>query len=372
MQQIKRRTFLKQASVKTVLGSSALVFGCGSQQTGDAPSVITKKKYRWNLVTTWPPHFPVLGEGVEHLAEWINTASGGRLQIQVYGGGELVPALETFDAVSQGVAEMSHGSAYYWAGKVPAGQFFTAVPFGMNAQQMNAWLYSGGGLALWEELYAPFNLVPIPAGNTGMQVGGWFNREINSTSDLKGLKMRIPGLGAKVIAQAGGSPILTAGGEIYTNLERGVIDATEWVGPYHDYLMGFHRIAKYCYYPGWQEPGPVLELLVNKAQWDSLSTDLQMIIRDAAARLNVWMLSEFEAQNHKYLQKIREESDAIVQKFPDEVLSALKSYAGEVIADLIAADPMSRKVYASFDAFRTDVIGWAQMSEQVYYDFASI
>ncbi|MCH7673675.1 TRAP transporter substrate-binding protein [candidate division KSB1 bacterium] len=372
MTKIDRREFLKKSSTATLIGGSALVFGCGSESTGDAPAIQTRKKYQWNMVTTWSPHFPVMGEGADLVAEWIGEMSDGRLQIQVYGGGELVPALEVFDAVSQGVAQMGHGVAYYWAGKIPSAQFFGAVPFGMNAQQMNAWIYSGGGLALWEELYEPFNLIPMPAGNTGMQMGGWFNKEINTVDDFKGLKMRIPGLGAHVIAKAGGTPILTAGGEIYTNLERGVIDATEWIGPYHDYLKGFHRIAKYYYYPGWHEPGPVLELTVNKGAWESLSKDLQMIVRAAADRANIWMISEFESRNNTYLKKIIEEGKVSVRKFPDEVLKALKKYAGEVIDEMTSKDPLSKKVYESFDSFRKDVTGWAEVSEAVYHTFPNI
>ncbi len=369
MADLKRRDFLKAGSV---LGASTLVFGCGAQEKGEAPAVQTGKSFRWNMVTTWQPHFPVMGEGADMLAQWIYEMSAGRLKIQVYGGGELVPALSTFDAVSQGTAEMGHGASYYWAGKVPAAQFFTAVPFGMNAQQMNAWLYSGAALELWEELYAPFNLLPIPAGNTGVQMGGWFNREINSASDLKGLKMRIPGLGADVVKRAGGSPILTPGGEIYTNLERGVIDATEWVGPYHDYLMGFHRIAKYYYYPGWHEPGPVLELLINKAKWQSLPSDLQTCVRVAAARANVWMLSEFEAKNALYLQKLRQEGKVVIRPFPQNVMQALKAYAAEVITDLTARDPHSKKIYDSFDQFRNLVGAWSTISEKAYYSFPEI
>lgn len=374
MKKIKRREFLKTGSAATLAGGSVLLLGCsgGAEQTSEAPAVHTRKSYQWRMVTTWRPHFPVMGEGADFMAQWIDEMSEGRLKIQVYGGGELVPALETFEAVSQGVAEMGHGVAYYWAGKISAAQFFAAVPFGMNAQQMNSWLYCGGGIPLWEELYAPYNLVPMPAGNTGMQMGGWFNREINSVNDLKGLRMRIPGLGANVIAKAGGSPILSAGDEIYTNLDRGVIDATEWVGPYHDYLMGFHRIAKYYYYPGWHEPGPVLELIVNKGQWDALPKDLQMIIRTAAARANLWMLSEFESKNNEYLQKIIADPKVSVRKFSDEVLRALKKYSAEVIAEMTAIDPWSKRVYESFDVFHKKVAGWAEVSEKVYYELAKI
>jgi len=368
MKSFKRREFLKAG---TLLGGSALVFGCGQEDKGQAPAVRSQKKFEWTMVTTWPPHFPVMGEGADAMARLIAQMSGGRLQINVYGGGELVPALETFDAVSGGVAEMGHGVAYYWAGKVPAAQFFAAVPFGMDAQQMNAWLYSGGGLALWEELYAPFNLVPMPAGNTGMQMGGWFNKEINTPDDLRGLKMRIPGLGARVIEKAGGAPILTAGGEIYTNLERGVIDATEWVGPYHDYLMGFHRIAKHYYYPGWHEPGPVLELIINKSAWEQLPKDLQAIVRAAADHANIWMLSEFESKNNAYLKKLVNEEKVDLRKFPDEVLAALKGYSEDVIREMTASDPRARKIYQAFDTFRKDVGGWAEVSEKIYYEISS-
>ena len=197
----------------------------------------------------------------------------------MYGAGELVPAFEVFDAVSRGTAEMGHGAAYYWKGKSEAAQFFAAVPFGMNAQEMNAWFYYGGGLELWREIYAPFGLMPAPAGNTGVQMGGWFNKEINRLDDLKGLKMRIPGLGGEVLRRAGGTPVNLPGGEIFTALQTGAIDATEWVGPYNDLAFGLHKAAKYYYYPGWHEPGTTLEAIVNKQAFDALPKDLQSIVR---------------------------------------------------------------------------------------------
>lgn len=220
------------------LVSCLLISGCGTSESGqaavDAGSVDLSKVFRWKMVTTWPANFPVFQEGAEKFADDVRVMSNGRLDIQVYAGGELVPALQVFDAVSQGTVEMGHGSAYYWAGKVPEAQFFSSVPFGMTAKGMNAWLYNGGGLELWREVYAPFNLMPFPMGNTGVQMGGWFNKKIESLEDIKGLRMRIPGLGGKVLKSAGGNPVLMAGGEIYTALERGTIDATEWVAPFHD------------------------------------------------------------------------------------------------------------------------------------------
>lgn len=367
MNKLKRRDFIKRVP----LAGGAILAGCASSEQTNAPAIHTGKTYEWKMVTTWPPHFPILGETADHLAQWITEMSQGRLKIQVYGGGELIPPLEGFDAVSQGVAEMCHGASYYWAGKSPATQFFAAVPFGMNAQQMLSWITSGGGQALWDELYAPFNLVPMPAGNTGFQMGGWFNREINTITDFQGLKMRMPGLGGKVIAKAGGSAVLSAGGEIYTNLERGVIDATEWIGPYHDYLMGFYKAAKYYYYPGWHEPGTIIELIVNKQAFENLPKDLQTIVRTAAARASVWALAEFESKNNVYLQKLTQEHGVQLKKFSDPILNTLRQYAQEVVDEVIASDAMSKKVYASFDTFRKNVTGWANVSEKIYYSSIS-
>jgi TRAP-type mannitol/chloroaromatic compound transport system substrate-binding protein len=239
MNSINRKDFLKK-TVIAAAGGSTLLAGCAKAENSQgAANINLGKTFEWRMVTTWPPHFPILGEGADKIAKMIGTMSGGRLKIQVYGGGELVPALESFDAVSAGTAHMGHSASYYWAGKAPASQLFTSVPFGMNTQQTYAWILYGGGLQLWEELYSPFNLIPLPGGNTGCQMGGWFNKEINSVADLKGLRMRIPGIGGKIITKAGGSAVLSPGGEIYTNLERGVIDATDWVGPFHDWKWDF-------------------------------------------------------------------------------------------------------------------------------------
>lgn len=367
MKKMNRKTFLKGA-VTTAIGLPLTLQACGAETaSSDAPNVITNKKFRWNMVTTWPPNFPILGEGANLFAKWVEALSAGRLTIKVYGGGELVPALEAFDAVSSGTAEIASGVSYYWAGKAAAAQFFASVPFGMNAQQVNSWIISGGGMELWKELYAGFNLVPMLAGNTGVQTGGWFNKAINTIDDLKGLKMRIPGLGGKVLEKAGGSAVLSAGGEIYTNLERGVIDATEWIGPFHDYKMGFHKIAKYCYYPGWHEPGTALELFANKAKLESLPVDLQQIVAFAAEKLNIWVLAEFEAKNGEYLQKLIQEEQADFRPYPAEVLAQLRVYTEEVLAEITAADAFSKKVYDSYQAFRKQIIPWSEITEKVFY-----
>ncbi|XP_060084824.1 monocarboxylate 2-oxoacid-binding periplasmic protein all3028-like [Ylistrum balloti] len=288
--------------------------------------------------------------------------------IKVTNDTETLVAQETFDAVRQGTAEMGHGAAYYWAGKIKAAQFFTSVPFGLNAQQMYAWLYSGNGLQLWEELYAPFGLIPIPAGNSGVQMGGWFNKEINTLTDFKGLKIRIPGLGGKVLSEAGASPELLPGGEIYTSLERGIIDATEWLGPYHDYLMGFHKIAKHYYYPGWHEPGSVLELIINKRAFDSLDQDLQAIIQTVAQSLNTWMLARFDTQNSLYLKKLSQEKQIKITPFPKIVMTALKQIAQDTIASVVKNDPQSQKIYTSFTQFQRDITPWSNVSERAFYN----
>ena len=301
---MKRKDFLKIGATLGAVGAIASQ-SCKpkEQEQVDLPNIITDRKYQWKMVTTWPPNFPVVGEGCNRLADWIYKMSAGRLEVKVYGGGELVPPLQVFEAVSGGSVEMGHGASYYWAGIEPAFQFFTSIPFGMNAQQMNAWLDYGGGKELWEELYALFNIVPFPCGNTGGQMGGWYNRRIESIDSFRGLKMRMPGLGGKVIEAAGATAVLSPGSELYTNLERGVIDATEWIGPYHDWLMGFHDIAKYYYYPGFHELGSVLECVVNKRDFDNLPSDLQEIVRTACYRSNQDMLSEFEAKKQSLFEK---------------------------------------------------------------------
>lgn len=356
---MKRRDVLKKAGVGAVgLGAAGMALKPRRARA--------KKVYNWKMVTTWPPHFPVLGEAADYTAKWINEMSDGRLNITVYGGGELVPALQVFDAVSSGTVEMGHGASYYWAGKHPATQFFAAVPFGLNAQGMNSWIIAGGGQELWDELYAKFNLKAWAAGNTGVQMGGWFNKEIKTIADLKGLKMRIPGLGGKVLAKAGGNAVLVSGGEIYTNLDRGVIDATEWVGPYHDSKMGFYKAAKYYYSPGWHEPGTTLECMVNKKKYDELPKDLQAIIDAACAKSNMWSLCEFEAQNNKYLKELVEKHNVQLRQFPDDVLAQLKKYNDELLKELAAKDPLTKKICDAYLAFQKQYEEWNAVSEERY------
>jgi len=320
----------------------------------------------WKLVTTWPKNFPGLGLGPETLARTVREMSNGRLQIHVYGAGEMVPAFGVFDAVSQGVVEMGHGASYYWTGKVPASVFFTSVPFGFTAQEINAWIHYGGGLELWREVYAPFNLLPMAGGNSGVQMAGWFNKEINSVADLKGLKMRIPGLGGEVLSRVGGTAVTLPGGEIYTSLQTGVIDATEWVGPYNDRALGLHQIAKYYYYPGWHETGSMLEFIINKDAFEALAEDLQAIVTTAARAANQDMLDEYTARNNAALQDLVENHGVELRKLPDDVLIELHRASDEVIADLVANDPLAQKVYVSFRSFLDNVTAYHHISEQAY------
>ncbi|HEY7883425.1 MAG TPA: TRAP transporter substrate-binding protein, partial [Cellvibrionaceae bacterium] len=296
--------------------------------------------YRWRMVTTWPKNFPGLGTTAEEFARMVRQMSNGRLHIQVHGANEIVPATGVFDAVSSGSVEMGHGGSYYWRGKSAAAQFFTTVPFGMNAQEMNAWLHHGGGLELWREVYEPFNLIPFAAGNTGIQMAGWFNREINSIEDLRALKMRIPGLAGEVFSRAGGTAVNIPGGELYTAMQTGVIDAAEWVGPANDLAFGFHQVARYYYYPGWQEPGSTLELMVNKQAFEALPEDLQAIITYAARAANQDMLDQYTATNNAALKTLVEQHDVQLRRLPDEVLEALWQITQQVFAEQAEKDAL--------------------------------
>ncbi len=368
---MQRRDFILAAG--TVAAGAALT-ACGkpaSETSGTEPAVVRAKPIEWKMVTTWPKNFPGLGTGAETLARVIGEMSGGRLRVKVYGANELVPAFEAFDAVAQGSAQLGHAGAYYWKGKAPAAQFFSAVPFGLTAQEMNGWLYHGGGMALWEQVYAPFGLLPLAAGNTGTQMAGWFNRTIDSVADLKGLKMRIPGLGGEVLRRAGGTPVSMPGGELFTSLQSGAIDATEWVGPYNDLAFGLYKVAKYYYYPGWHEPGTTLECFVNRAAFNGLPEDLRHIVVNAAKIVNQDMLAEYATRNNDALTRLIEVHGVTLRRLPDDVIAHLKQLSGEVVAEVANKDPLARQVYDSFIAFRAKAIAWSAISEQAYLNARS-
>ena len=352
---MQRRKFLVGAGAA---GAATLAAQSARAQSGQS--------FEWRMTTTWPKDFPGLGIGANNLARLIDEMSGGRLKVTVFGGGEIVPALGAFDAVSKGTVEMGHGAAYYWKSKTQAAQFFAAVPFGFNAQELNAWVYQGGGQALWDEIYADFNLKPFLAGNTGVQMGGWFNRKIESIDDFKGLKMRIPGLGGEVLSAIGGTPKLLPGGEIFTSLQSGAIDATEWVGPYNDLAFGFYKIAKHYYYPGWHEPGTGLECFVNRDAFRSLPSDLQAVVTAACETANLDMLSDFMAKNGGALQTLQNEHNVNVLRFPDAALSKLRRVSDEIVAAVADKDAPTKKVYNAYRKFRDGVLPWTALSETPY------
>ena len=339
-----------------------------ASNTSEAIKSTKEEQYNWRLVTSWPKNYPGLGMAPERIADLVEEMSDGQMKITVYGAEEQVPAFGVFDAVSSGSHQMGHSGGYFWKGKVPAAQFFTSVPFGLTADEINAWVNRGGGLELWREIYAPFNIYPIPAGNTGTQMFGWFNKEINSLEDIKGLKMRIPGIGGEVLKEAGGIPVTLPGGELFTALQTGVIDATEWVGPYNDLTFGFHQAAKYYYYPGWHEPGPMLELLINIDAWNSLPNHLQVIIETATKAVNQDMLDEYLAKNNQALTELIEVHGVELRKLPDDVIEEFRKISNKILDDLAKEDEVISKVYDSYLKFKNDVSAYHEISEDAFVE----
>lgn len=351
-----------------IMVSSMLVSGCGEKSAQiSKDNQQAQQVFHWKLATSWPKNFPGLGLAPEKFADYVNKMSAGRLIIKVYGAGELVPGFEVFDAVSQGTVQMGHSGAYYWKGKIPASPIFSAIPFGMTATEFNAWLHYGGGLALWQELYKPFGIVPLAGGNSGAQFAGWFKKEINSVSDLKGLKMRIPGLGAEVLRRAGAIPVTLTGGEIFSSLQSGAIDASEWVGPYNDLAFGFYQAAEFYYSSVWHETGTNLEFLINQQALNELPEDLQKIIEIAAKAVNQDTLDEYNARNNTALESLITEHNVKLRQFPTEVMQALKQYTQQVIAEQTAADPDFAKVWASYSKFYKSMREYNDLTLKAYY-----
>jgi TRAP-type mannitol/chloroaromatic compound transport system substrate-binding protein len=359
---------MKRRDVLTGLAAGgALLAGCKPETPAEAKGAAAPgEKFQWKMYTTWPRNFPGLGTGANRAAELITRMSGGRLRVTVYGAGERVPALEVFDAVSRGSAQMGHAGSYYWKGKAEAAPFFTSIPFGFTAQEMNAWLYFGGGMELWRELYAPFNLVPFACGNSGTQMGGWFRKPIRSLSDLRGLKMRIPGLGGEVLARLGVTTVNIPGGELFTSLSSGAIDATEWVGPYNDLAFGLYKAAKFYHYPGWHEPGSTLEAFVNKAAWDALPEDLQAIVSTACEAVNTSMLAEMTARNQQALHELVSKHGVQLLPFPEEVLAAIRKTSDQLLSEMAGRDAFTKKVHDSYSAFRQQVVQNTRIAELAF------
>ena len=356
---MKRRDFLKGASIAAGAAAAA--------STLSAPAIASGKR-ELKMVTTWPKGFPGLGTGAQRFADKVTKASDGKLTVKLFAAGELVPPFESFDAVSQGSADMYHGADYYWQGKHKAYNFFTAVPMGLTANEMDAWIQHGGGQELWDELGAQFNVKGLMCGNTGVQMGGWFNKEINSLEDYKGLKIRMPGLGGEVLRRIGASAVTLPGGEIFPSLQSGAIDATEWVGPWNDLAFGFYKVTKYYYWPGFHEPGSTLAAGINKGVWDSLSAADQTLIQECARSENNEMYAEYNARNAASLDTLLNKHGVQLRQFSNDVLNAIGEASGDVVGEVGDVDAIGAKIYNSFINFRKNVIPYAKISERAYAD----
>ena len=362
---MERRRFIAKATGAAAVAASVIA---------DAPAVIAQPKIQWRMSTAWTPALDMLQGAANRLAKVVEEMSGGRFRIEVFVGGQIMQPFECFDAASRGTIEAFMAGPYYWYEREPAVQWFSTVPFGMDPAGMTAWYYQGDGLRLWEETYAPYNLIPRPGPAIAPQMGGWFRKKINTIGDYKGLKMRIPGLGGKVVTRAGGTVVLTPAAEIYAALERGVIDACEWIGPHDDMTLGLHRTARYYYYPGWHEPGTVTEFSFNRKAYEALPVDLRRTLDHAAEVVQVYGLTEYHVKNAMAMERLKTEFKGKVEivQFPGPVLRDLKKLAADVIREESEKTPMARKVHASFTKFQSLLGPWDQVAERAYHQFVAV
>ncbi|HEX6121248.1 MAG TPA: TRAP transporter substrate-binding protein, partial [Dongiaceae bacterium] len=355
---MKRRNFLTGAG---------LAAGATTLAAALPRPAIAQDRLQWKMVTSWPKGLPGLGTGAERLAERITKASAGRLNVKVFAAGELVPEMGCFDAVAQGTAEMGHDASSYHIDKLPAAGFFCAMPMGLTAGEFNGWVYFGGGQELWDELYAPSNVKPFLAGNTGAQMGGWFRKEINSTADLKGLKFRITGHGALAMAKLGVEIVPLPSGQIFSNLQSGAIDGAEWVGPYNDLSLGFYKITKLYYWPGIQEPASAVQCMVNKQRFEALPDELKQIVAACCSAENDMMLAEFNGRSPAALASLVNEHGVQLTQFPRDVLVAFGEASGEVMQDILdTGDEITRQIASSYLRFRQDAMRYTRISESAF------
>lgn len=366
---MKRRDFLKTTAAGIAGGGLLAGCGGGGGETDPAPAVRARQQVRWRLVSSYPRSLDTIFGTAEEAARRVAAITEGAFQIQVFPPGELAPATEALGAVQKGAVEMGHSAGYYYTGLHPALVFDTGTPFGLTARQQTAWLRQGGGLELMRSVYADFNVINFPGGNTGAQMGGWFRREINALEDLRGIKMRIPGLGGEVMHELGATVQLVGGGELYPALERGALDAAEWGGPYDDMRLGLHEIAPYYYYPGWWEPGPGVSFMVNRNAWDALPSEYQEALEAATAEAGLRMLARYDARNQEAFRALREENVQI-RPFSREMLREADRIAMDLMATAAARDAVYRQAYDSFRAFRKDAYDWFAASEHAFASFA--
>jgi len=356
---LQRRSFLAAA------GTGAAV----AAATFPAPAIAqSNPEIKWRCASSFPKSLDTIYGGAEIVAKRVEAATDGKFQIRAFAGGEIVPGLQVLDAVQAGTVECGHTVNYYYVGKDPAFAFDCAIPFGLNARQQNAWLFQGGGLELVRDFLKGYNVINFPAGNTGTQMGGWFRKEIKTVEDLKGLKMRIGGFAGQVISRLGAVPQQIAGGDIYPALEKGTIDAAEWVGPYDDEKLGFQKVAKYYYYPGWWEAGPTVSMIVNLQQWDALPKHYKAIFESACQDANVTMTAKYDAQNPAAIKRLVA-SGALLRPFPREVLQACYKAAFELYDETAAKNPAFRKIYEPWKAFREESFLWFRVAENTLDNF---
>lgn len=354
---MKRRSFLAGASVAGVAAAASTL----------AAPAIAQGKRELKMVTTWPKNFPGLGTAAQRIADNITTLTEGQLTVKLFAAGELVPPFQSFDAVSAGTAEMYHGAEYYWQGKSVAYNFFCTVPFGLTTDELNAWIYWGGGQEVWDKIAKKDNIKGFICGNTGIQMGGWFNKEINTVEDLKGLKMRMPGLGGEVMRRLGVAVVNLPGGEIFPALQSGAIDATEWVGPWNDLAFGFYKVAKFYYYPGFHEPAPAQSLGINLKVWESFTKTQQAVIQTVCMGENSRAHAEFNAKNGDALDTLLKKHGVQLKRFSNEVLTAIGAASGEVIAGLANSDEATKEVLAAYLSSRKNAMAWSKLAEEAYF-----
>jgi TRAP-type mannitol/chloroaromatic compound transport system substrate-binding protein len=358
---MQRRKFLSTAGATLVAGAT-VVPTLSSAQTAALPTI------KWRLTSSFPKSLDTIFGAAETISKRVAAATGGKFQIQVFAAAEIVPAFSAMDAVKDGTVECCHTAPYYFFGKDPTFAFACAVPFGMNARQQNAWMYHGGGMALMRDFFKDYNIINFPAGNTGAQMGGWFRKEIKTVADLKGLKFRVGGFAGRVLSKLGVVPQQIAGGDIYPALEKGTIDGAEWVGPYDDEKLGFFKVAKNYYYPGWWEGGPELDLFVNMKQWEALPPEYKAILEAACYEANADMLAKYDALNPAALRRLVTQGVQL-KAFSTEIMNACYAAANEVYAEESAKNPKFKKVYDSWKAFRDDQILWFRVAEQNFDKF---
>ena len=366
-----RREFLTSMATKAAGGAViGLAAGCSFGATPAAQEVqqataqdAALPELKWEMATSWTPAVDILFGSAQLFADIVNKLTSGKLVITPRAGGELAPATQVLDVVQQGAVPIGHTASYYYLGKTPATAFGTTLPFGLTAQQQNAWLYAGGGMELMQKLYAEkFNVLPLPAGNTGMQMGGWFRKEINTVADLQGLKMRIAGLGGQVMAKLGVNVQVLPAAEIFQALQSGAIDAAEWVGPYDDQKLGLNTVAQYYYRPGWWEPGSSLEVNINLDEWNKLPELYQAAIQAAAAQANVVMLSRYEAANDAALAELVAAGSELREYSPEIMTAAQAAWLG-LVDEFSAADADFKAIYTEWDAFRKRIYNWNKTNE---------